>query len=119
MSPFLRQQLDRQRLRLDEIDAALADPAIGQQIATLRSLNREHARVAALVERWDAYQAHERTLVEARAMLDDPEMAELARAEIEAAEAGLATLGQSLQAALLPRAEDDENESPDAPRVRA
>ncbi|MEY2655758.1 MAG: hypothetical protein RLZZ524_2786 [Pseudomonadota bacterium] len=112
MSPFLRQQLDRQALRLAEIDAALADPAVGQQIATLRGLNREHARVSALVERWQAYQGHERARAEARAMLDDPQldadMAELARAEIEAAEAGLVALEQSLQAALLPRDEDDD-----------
>ncbi|MDP4299794.1 peptide chain release factor 1 [Leptothrix discophora] len=108
MSPFLRQQLDRQRLRLAEIDAALADPAVSQQIATLRGLNREHARVGALVERWDAYVGHERAIAEARTMLDDPEMAELARAEIEAAEAGLAALEQALQAALLPRDEDDD-----------
>ena len=52
MTPFLRQQLDRQILRLAELDAALADPQVMADIGRLRTLTRDHARVSALAGRW-------------------------------------------------------------------
>jgi peptide chain release factor 1 len=110
MTPFLRQQLSRQALRLAEIDAALADPKVCSQIGTLRSLNREHARVSALVERWQRYEQREQDLAGAQELLDEPEMVELARAEISAAQADLDRLDSELLTALMPRdADDDRN----------
>jgi peptide chain release factor 1 len=113
MSPFLRQQLERQSLRLAELDAALADPRIATDINRLRGLNREHAQTTARVSLWLRFQQRERDLQDARQMLadgSDAEMAELARDEIGAAEADLADLQQQLQTALLPRdADDDRN----------
>ena len=108
MTPFLRQQLDRQILRLAELDAALADPQVVADIGRLRALTREHARVAELAGRWTRLQQRERDLGDARAMLDDPDMAEMAREEIAAAEADIARLGAELQTALLPRDPDDD-----------
>ncbi|MBK6853036.1 MAG: peptide chain release factor 1 [Burkholderiales bacterium] len=117
MSPFLRSQLARQDLRLAEIDAALADPRVAADIKRLRSLTREHARVGALVERWQRFEQRERDRVEARAMLDDAggadgddELGAYARDEISRADADIAALEAELQAALLPRdADDDRN----------
>ncbi|MEX8493100.1 peptide chain release factor 1 [Sphaerotilus sp.] len=110
MTPFLRLQLDRQLVRLSELDAALADPQVVSDINRLRALNREHARVSALTARWTRLQQRERDLAEARQMLDDPEMAGMAADEIAAAEADIATVDAELQTALLPRdADDDRN----------
>ena len=91
MTPFLRLQLDRQLVRLSEIDAALADPQVVSDISRLRALNREHARVSGLTERWTRLQQRERDLAEARQMLDDPEMADMASDEIAAAESDIAS----------------------------
>ena len=115
LSPFLRTQLDRQTLRLAEIDAALADPQVSSRLATLKSLNREHARVSALTDRWQRYTQRERDLAEARAMLaegdaQDADLAEMAAEEAAAAQADLDRLAAELQTALLPRdADDDRN----------
>jgi peptide chain release factor 1 len=114
MSPFLRSQLARQDLRLAEIDAALADPRVAADINRLRSLTREHSRVSALVERWQRFEQCERDRAEARAMLDDASGAEggdldaYARDEITRADADIAALEAELQAALLPRDENDD-----------
>ena len=108
MTPFLRQQLDRQILRLAELDAALADPQVMADIGRLRTLTRDHARVSALAGRWTQLQQRERDLQDARAMLDDADMAEMAREEIAAAEADIARLDAELQTALLPRDPDDD-----------
>jgi len=113
MTPFLRTQLDRQTVRMAEIDAALADPQVAADLKRLRELNRDHARTGALVERWLAFQQRERDLADAHAMLDDPgssDLAEMAREEIASAEADLARLDAELQTAVLPRdADDDRN----------
>ena len=110
MTPFLRLQLDRQLVRLSEIDAALADPQVVSDLNRLRALNREHARVSALTDRWMRMQQREQDLAEARQMLDDPEMAGMANDEIVSAEADIATIDAELQTALLPRdADDDRN----------
>jgi peptide chain release factor 1 len=110
MTPFLRLQLDRQLVRLSEIDAALADPQVVSDLNRLRALNREHARVSTLTDRWTRMQQREQDLAEARQMLDDPEMAGMASDEIVSAEADIATIDAELQTALLPRdADDDRN----------
>ncbi|MEO8299747.1 MAG: peptide chain release factor 1 [Burkholderiales bacterium] len=108
MSPFLRQQLDRQSIRLAEIDAALADPRAATDLNRLRSLNREHARVGGLAERWQRFTQRERDLADAQAMQSDPDMAELAADEITAAAQDLVRLEAELQAAVLPRDPDDD-----------
>ena len=108
MTPFLRQQFDRQILRLAELDAALADPQVMADIGRLRTLTRDHARVSALAGRWTQLQQRERDLQDARVMLDDADLAEMAREEIAAAEADIARLDAELQTALLPRDPDDD-----------
>jgi len=108
MTPFLRQQLDRIALRLAEIDAALADPKVAQDLQRLRSLNREHARVAGLNDRWQRYRQREQDLAAARDMQAEPDFAEMAREEIASATDELTTLEAELQLAVLPRDPDDE-----------
>ena len=94
-------------MRLAELDAHLADPALGQDMARYRAVAREHAEAAAVVARLRAYEQRESELADARQMLDDPEMAALAAEEVDAAQADLARQLADLQAALLPRDPDD------------
>ncbi len=108
MTPFLRQQLERQGLRLTELDAALADPQVMSDLTTLRTLTRDHARLTALMERWNLFRSCEQALSDAQAMLDDPDMAELAKEEITHNQAELERLDTELQTALLPRDPDDD-----------
>ena len=107
MKPSLRLQLQRLAMRLAELDAHLADPALGQDMARYRAVAREHAEAAAVVARLRAYEQRESELADARQMLDDPEMAALAAEEVDAAQADLARQLADLQAALLPRDPDD------------
>jgi len=108
MKDSLRQQFERLGFRLAELDALLADGSIAADMKRYRSLTKEQAEVAGLVERYRRYQTHEKDLAAAREMLDDPEMVEMAREEIAANEAALAALDQELQLALIPKDPDDE-----------
>ena len=108
MKASLRQQFERLRLRQAELDATLADPVVASDMKRYRDVSREHAEVSGLALLYARFVQREQELEAAQGLLDEPEMAELAREEIEAARADLARLQSELQAAVLPRDPDDE-----------
>ena len=107
MKDSLRQRFDRLAMRLAELDASLGDPGVASDMARYRALTREHAEVSGSVELYRRHRRRESDLASARELLADPEMADMAREEIDAAERDLGTLEQQLQEALLPRDPDD------------
>jgi peptide chain release factor 1 len=108
MKDSLRQQLERLALRLSELDANLSDGQVVADIQRYRALSREQAEVAHVVGLFRQHEQRESDLAAARDMQGDPEMAEMAREEIAAAQVDLERLQAELQAALLPRDPDDE-----------
>ncbi|OYU27810.1 MAG: peptide chain release factor 1 [Burkholderiales bacterium PBB2] len=108
MKDSLRQQFDRLAFRLSELDSLLADGSLAADMKRYRALTKEQAEAAELVGQYRQYLQREADLTEASSLLQDPEMAEMAREEIAAAEADITRLHESLQLALLPRDPDDE-----------
>jgi peptide chain release factor 1 len=108
MKDSLRQRLDRLELRLAELDAALADLAVASDVARWRTLSREQAEAQRLVTLYRRYRQREEDIDVAQGLLEDAELAQMAREEIAAAQADLLELGAQIQAALLPRDPDDE-----------
>ena len=112
MKASLRLQLQRLAMRLSELDASLADPRVTQDIPRYRALAREQAEVADVVGQFNRYEQREADLAGAREMQadlvqDDPDMVELAREEVGAAQADLQRMLEALQTALLPHDPDD------------
>ena len=107
MKDSLRQQFERLALRLNELDATLADPGVAGDMKRYRELSREHAEVSGLVERFRRFEQRERDLADAQTMMSDADMAEMAQQEIAEARADVERLHTELQAALLPRDPDD------------
>ena len=107
MKDSTRQQFVRLALRLNELDATLADPGVAGDMNRYRALSREHAEVAGLVERFRHFEQRERDLASAQEMLAEPGMAELAQEEITSAQADITRAELELQTALLPRDPDD------------
>jgi peptide chain release factor 1 len=104
---FLRQQLDRYPVRLNELDFFLSQPDVVSDMDRFRALTREHAEVSAVAGVYQRFRQREDDLVQAREMQDDPEMAEMAAEEIAAIESQLPELEDQLQRLLLPRDPDD------------
>ena len=73
MKDSLRQQFERLAMRLAELDANLADPAVGADMGRYRALAREQNEAAEMVGRFRRYQQRESDLDTARQMLDDPD----------------------------------------------
>jgi len=108
MKPFLRSQLERYAQRLQELDFLLSREDIMADMQQYRSISREHAEVTAVAGRYARYQQREADLAGAQEMLEDPDMAEMAQEEVQAAEAELVQLEDELQRLLLPKDPDDE-----------
>jgi len=111
MDERLRPRFERLAMRLAELDASLADPAVAADGVRWRALSREQAELAALVARFRAGERRAADLAAAQALLaqsaDDAGMAALAREEIAQAQVDLEGLQRELQTALLPRDPDD------------
>lgn len=107
MKPFLRQQLERFPVRLQELDFHLSQPEVVNDIERYRALTREHAEVGEINAVYQRFLQRERDFAQAREMLEDAEMAEMAREEIAALDAELPALEMELQTLLLPRDPDD------------
>jgi peptide chain release factor 1 len=109
LSPRLRERFERLEMRLAELDATLADPAVAADMKRWRLLAREQSEVQGVVDLWRRYQQRERDLAAAHELRDgDAELAEMATEEIEAAGADLERLHHELHTALLPKDPDDE-----------
>ncbi|MCF6443451.1 peptide chain release factor 1 [Nereida sp. MMG025] len=84
--------------RFEYLEAAMAE--VGADIATL---SKEYSDLRPVVEQITEYQQLLADLEEAEAMMADPEMKELAEAELPHLKARLPEVEQSLQLALLPK----------------
>jgi peptide chain release factor 1 len=107
MKPFLRQQLERYPVRLQELDFFLQQPEVVQDMERYRALTREHAEVSEVAGRYLRYRQRESELGQAREMAGDPEMGDMAREEVATLEAELPQLEDELQRLLLPKDPDD------------
>ncbi len=108
MKPTLLNKLAQITERLDELNRLLAGETVTSDLDNYRKLTREHAEISPVVALYKAYRQSETDIANAQAMLADPEMQELAEAEIEDAKARLRQLETELQAELLPKDPNDE-----------
>jgi peptide chain release factor 1 len=108
MQDSLRQKLEQLDRRMGEIDMALAQPDVGNDMERFRNLSKERAEVEPIVALWKRYVTAENDVVTAQEMLADPEMRTFADEEIKGAKATIEALETELQVALLPRDPNDE-----------
>jgi peptide chain release factor 1 len=111
MKPFLRQTLDRQILRLHELDALLSASDVVSDMDRFRSLTREHAEASLITAQYQQLTRRENDLAEAQALLaeagTDADMSAMAEDEVDAAKADIARFDEALQLMLIPKDPDD------------
>lgn len=98
MVPFER--LEQIAQRFEYLEAQMADGAAGADIAALA---KEYSELKPVVEQIAAYKQLLGDLEEAEAMMDDPDMRELAEEELPELKARLPEAEKELQIALLPK----------------
>lgn len=102
MIPSLRRKLEALHDRHQELGRLLAEPDAAADPTRWRELSREYAQLEALAEAAQELQRCETALQEARAMRSDPELGELAAAEIPTLQAKLAALEERVGLLLIP-----------------
>lgn len=102
------EKLKQVESRFSEIEIKLTDPAYYSDPAAFQRLCREQKELQPVVETYRAYQKCGDELEQARALLNDPELHDMAQEEFEAAKARRAELEQALRLLLLPRDPNDE-----------
>jgi peptide chain release factor 1 len=98
------ERLEQILQRFQYLEAAMAEGASGAEIANLA---REYSEIKPVAEQIIAYRQLLTDLDDAKAMLADPDMKELAEEEIPSLQAALPEAEQALQLALLPKDEAD------------
>jgi len=108
MKPSIRSKLERITERFEEITALLSDPEVQGNQDQYRSLSREYAQLDPVVDCFGRYQNTEEAISGAREMLEDQEMAELAREEMEQARQLQENLEPRLELLLIPPDPNDQ-----------
>jgi peptide chain release factor 1 len=95
-------RLDQADARLEELDRALMDPAVLSDRHRFKELSQERAHLQPVVDLWRRMEAARTELAEARALLADVELREMAELEIDRLEPEIDRLESELRIALLP-----------------
>ncbi len=109
METRLRQAL----ARAEEVARQLADPATARNPAKLKSLGREHSQLDAIRQTHQRLERLEAELAQAREVLadKDPEMSQLARADVERLRPEIERLAAELNELLTPRDPFDDRDA--------
>jgi peptide chain release factor 1 len=103
------ERLDEVVDRYEELERALGDPEITQDVAEYQRIAKQHADLQEVVSLYREYRSLSRQLHEAHEMsVADPEMREMAEAEIESLQPRIAEAEQALRLILLPKDPNDE-----------
>jgi len=108
MTPSIRRKLETLAERHEEVGLLLAQSDVLADGTRFRELSREYAQLEPVVAALREHEGAVRELADARAMTDDPELAELAADDIARLESRLTELDGELQLLLLPKDPRDE-----------
>ena len=109
MADFL-ERIAEAEARSRELETQLSDPDVGKEPRAIEKLGRRLGALRPLLEVGERYRVAISEFDEGKAMLedDDPEMAELARLEVERLEETISSLETELRVLLTPKDPNDE-----------
>ncbi len=105
-------RLDEAEARYNQITAQMADPAVINDGEQYRKISKAESDLTELVSKYRQWKRVYQELQDARAMLteDDPDLRQMAEAEIVRLEPELAATEQDLEVLLLPKDPNDEKD---------
>lgn len=102
------QKLEEVEKRYEELNNKISDPEVIQDQANWQKYMKEHASLVDVVEKFREYKKAKANLEEAKEMLNDKDLKELAEAEIEEIKEKLPKLEEELKILLIPKDPDDD-----------
>jgi peptide chain release factor 1 len=108
MKASIAAKLAQLSARLEELNQLLSSENVTADLDNYRRLSREHAEISPVVKLYEKHRAAEQEMHGAQTMISDPEMKELAEAEIREGKQKLTQIEAELQRRLLPRDPNDD-----------
>lgn len=108
MKPSIIRKLETLQERYEELQALMSDAQVISNQDRFRAYTKEYAQLGDVINCFTRWQQAQADLETAGMMLDDPEMAEMAKEEIASAKEIITSLEDELQILLLPKDPDDE-----------
>jgi len=108
MKASIAAKLAQLSARLEELNQLLSSENVTADLDNYRRLSREHAEISPVVKLYEKHRAAEQEVHGAQTMISDPEMKELAEAEIRDGKQKLVQLEAELQRRLLPHDPNDD-----------
>ena len=102
------EKLEDVEKRFEEISKKISDPEVIARQNEWQKLMKEHAAMVDVVEKYREYKKVNEDLEQAKEMLNDKELKELAEAEIEEIKAKLPKIEEELKILLIPKDPDDD-----------
>ena len=103
------EKLEAVEKRYEELNELIAKPEIIANQAEWQKLMKEHASIEDVVAKYREYKKANDDMNEAKEMLDDPEMKELAEEEFKTAKERIPQIEQELKILLIPKDPNDDN----------
>jgi peptide chain release factor 1 len=102
------ERLDQLEERYEELGRQLSDSKIVNDQENYRKVSKAYRDMEPTVEKFREYRKIKDGIAEAKAMLTDPEMREMAQAELDSLEPRLGPVEEELKVMLLPKDPNDE-----------
>ncbi len=108
MKPSIATKLEQLRLRLEDLTRLLSAQEATADMEQYRKLSREHSEITPVVGLYQAYRKTEEDIRQAAEMASDPDLRDLAEADLRQGKDELARIEQELQRRLLPTDPNDD-----------
>ena len=104
------QKLDSVEKRYEDLTQKISDPEIISKQDEWKNYMKEHAEIEPIVEKYREYKKVKQAIEDAKEMLEDPEMKELAEMELLDNKEKLPKIEEELKILLIPKDPDDDKD---------
>ena len=103
----MKERLESIEKRYNEINDLLMDSNVMNDFNKVKSLSKEQSDLKEIVDKYHELKKCEKDLEEAKSLINDPELKDMALLELESNESKLTSLNQELEILLIPKDEND------------
>ena len=102
------QKLENVEKKYDELTIKISDPEVISNQSEWQKLMKEHAEISPIVEKYREYKKIKQSIEDAKEMLEDKELRELAMIELEEGKEQLPKIEEELKILLIPKDPNDD-----------
>ena len=102
------QKLEDVEKKYEDLTQKISDPEIINRQSEWKMMMKEHAELEPIVEKYREYKKTEKNMQDAKEMMNDPELKELAEMEMLEAKEKLPQIEEELKILLIPKDPDDD-----------